>query len=114
MRPQGVAIILIGHDAELDAPQIFKVDPAGYYVGFRATSAGQKQTEAMNYLEKKFKSNAASKTELDRAAVIEVGYTPLPPPFFDFIFHVCMLTLCSAPLPHSPVGDRVPLLGRAN
>lgn len=45
---------VIGVDPEF-GPQIFKLDPAGYYVGFHATSAGQKQQEAMNHLEKKWK-----------------------------------------------------------
>lgn len=49
MRPQGIAMILIGIDAEL-GPQIFKLDPAGYYVGFKATAAGQKQTESINFV----------------------------------------------------------------
>jgi 20S proteasome alpha/beta subunit len=48
------AMILIGIDAEL-GPQCFKLDPAGYFVGFHATAAGQKQQEAMNHLEKKWK-----------------------------------------------------------
>ena len=47
-------MILIGIDPEF-GPQIFKLDPAGYFVGFHATSAGQKQQEAMNHLEKKWK-----------------------------------------------------------
>jgi 20S proteasome subunit alpha 1 len=73
-------MILIGIDFEL-GPQIFKLDPAGYFVGFHATAAGQKQQEAMNHLEKKWKKLnngrgaddpvAAGKT-LDRAEVIEV------------------------------------------
>ncbi|CCA66995.1 probable 20S proteasome subunit (alpha1) [Serendipita indica DSM 11827] len=54
MRPLGIAMLLIGNDSER-GPQIFKLDPAGYYVGFHATAAGQKQQEAMNYLEKKWK-----------------------------------------------------------
>jgi 20S proteasome subunit alpha 1 len=73
-------MILIGIDFEL-GPQIFKLDPAGYFVGFHATAAGQKQQEAMNHLEKKWKKLnngrgaddpvAAGKT-LGRAEVIEV------------------------------------------
>lgn len=42
-------MILIGPDPER-GPQIFKCDPAGYFVGFKATAAGQKQTEATNYV----------------------------------------------------------------
>jgi hypothetical protein len=42
-------MILIGVDPER-GPQIFKLDPAGYYVGFKATAAGQKQTESINFV----------------------------------------------------------------
>jgi 20S proteasome subunit alpha 1 len=47
-------MILIGLDQEF-GPQCFKLDPAGYFIGFHATAAGQKQQEAMNHLEKKWK-----------------------------------------------------------
>ncbi|KAG1715687.1 hypothetical protein ID866_1491 [Astraeus odoratus] len=54
MRPLGISMILIGIDPD-HGPQCFKLDPAGYFVGFHATAAGQKQQEAMNHLEKKWK-----------------------------------------------------------
>ena len=76
-------MILIGIDIEY-GPQCFKLDPAGYFVGFHATAAGQKQQEAMNHLEKKWKKldsgnggedpAKAGKT-LSRAEVIEVRYS---------------------------------------
>lgn len=75
-----IAMILIGIDAEL-GPQVFKLDPAGYFVGFHATASGQKQQEAMNHLEKKWKkldsgrgADDAAKAgkSLSRAEVIEV------------------------------------------
>lgn len=75
------AMILIGIDSEF-GPQCFKLDPAGYFVGFHATAAGQKQQEAMNHLEKKWKkldngrgaddAVKAGKT-LGRAQVIEMA-----------------------------------------
>ncbi|KAL5488400.1 SCL1 [Sanghuangporus vaninii] len=81
MRPLGLAMILIGIDDDF-GPQCFKLDPAGYYVGFHATAAGQKQQEAMNHLEKKWKKLnngggaddpiAAGKT-LSRAETIEMA-----------------------------------------
>lgn len=74
-------MILIGIDPEL-GPQVFRLDPAGYFVGFHATAAGQKQQEAINHLEKKWKKLSggsggddpvgAGKT-LSRAAVIEMA-----------------------------------------
>lgn len=45
------AMILIGIDSEF-GPQCFKLDPAGYFVGFHTTTAGQKQQEAMDHMEK--------------------------------------------------------------
>ncbi|KIY51352.1 N-terminal nucleophile aminohydrolase [Fistulina hepatica ATCC 64428] len=81
MRPLGISMILIGIDLEF-GPQCFKLDPAGYFVGFHATAAGQKQQEAMNHLEKKWKKlnngqgaedpTGAGKT-LSRAEVIEMA-----------------------------------------
>lgn len=73
-------MIVIGVDPEY-GPQCFKLDPAGYFVGFHATASGQKQQEAMNHLEKKWKkldsgrgaddAASAGKT-LSRDEVIEV------------------------------------------
>lgn len=59
MRPLGISMILVGIDSDPErGPQVYKIDPAGYYVGFRATAAGTKQTEAINFLEKHFKKTS--------------------------------------------------------
>merc|ERR1712127_995766 len=59
MRPLGIAMIMIGIDVEGDSyvPQLYRCDPAGYYVGYKATSSGQKETEANNFLEKRYKAD---------------------------------------------------------
>ncbi|KAH7101082.1 proteasome subunit iota [Auriculariales sp. MPI-PUGE-AT-0066] len=79
MRPLGIAMILIGQDAEY-GPQVFKLDPAGYFIGFHATASGQKQQEAMNHLEKRWKrleggadDPAAAGKRLERDIVIEIA-----------------------------------------
>lgn len=80
MRPPGIVTILAGIDDER-GPQLFKVDPAGYYVGYKvcaapsckckntnqspmqATTAGAKEQEAVNFLEKKFKNDPLFTTQ---------------------------------------------------
>ncbi|OLL23871.1 putative proteasome subunit alpha type-1 [Neolecta irregularis DAH-3] len=54
MRPLGVAITLVSHDEEF-GPQLFKVDPAGYYTGYLGCATGPKAQDISNYLEKKYK-----------------------------------------------------------
>lgn len=73
MRPLGVALMLVSVDDEM-GPQLFKCDPAGYYVGYRATAAGPKQQEATNYLEKKLKKEDAVK---DWQATVDLAINTL-------------------------------------
>ncbi|TNY21193.1 proteasome subunit alpha type-6, partial [Rhodotorula diobovata] len=75
MRPLGISMIIVGYDPQL-GPQIFKLDPAGYYVGFHATSAGVKQQEATNVLEKAFKKGALDRLET-RDDVVEYALRTL-------------------------------------
>lgn len=56
MRALGVITIFCGID-EHNGPQLFRVDPAGHFTGFKACSAGNKEQEANNFLEKKVKEN---------------------------------------------------------
>ncbi|KAJ5634286.1 Proteasome A-type subunit [Penicillium herquei] len=74
MRPLGVATTLISVDDE-KGPQLYKCDPAGYYVGYKATASGPKQQEALNHLEKKLKNKDAAPGNWEE--VVELGITAL-------------------------------------
>jgi len=56
MRALGVISMLVSVDDE-KGPQVYKIDPAGHFWGYKATSAGTKDQEAQNFLEKKVKAN---------------------------------------------------------
>ena len=56
MRPLAVESMLIGVDEE-KGPMLYKVDPAGYYVGYKAATSGTKDIETTNFLEKKLKNS---------------------------------------------------------
>lgn len=54
MRPFCVNVTLIGFDEEF-GPQVYRIDPSGQAVGFRAVSTGTKEQEAMTQLEKHYR-----------------------------------------------------------
>ncbi|CAA7016087.1 unnamed protein product [Microthlaspi erraticum] len=56
MRPLGVVAMVLGFDEE-NGPLLYKCDPAGHFYGHKATGAGMKEQEAVNFLEKKMKEN---------------------------------------------------------
>ena len=74
MRPLGVATTLISVDLEY-GPQLYKCDPAGYYVGYKATASGPKQQEALNHLEKKLKNKDCAPGNWEE--VVELGISTL-------------------------------------
>ncbi|KAI9789106.1 MAG: Proteasome subunit YC7alpha/Y8 (protease yscE subunit 7) [Peltula sp. TS41687] len=74
MRPLGVAMTLISLDSEV-GPQLYKCDPAGYYVGYKATASGPKQQEALNHLEKKLKNKECAGGSWED--VVELGISTL-------------------------------------
>lgn len=51
IRAYAAELILYSVDSLL-GPQLFKIDPAGHFYGYFAVSAGLKEQEAMNFLEK--------------------------------------------------------------
>ncbi|KAF8883133.1 nucleophile aminohydrolase, partial [Infundibulicybe gibba] len=80
MRPFGMSTVLIGIDVELGSWP-FRPSFVGYFAGFHAVVAGQKQPDAINHLGKKWKKldsgrcagDATSSGEnLSREVVVEV------------------------------------------
>lgn len=77
MRPLGVILTFISFDEEL-GPSIYKCDPAGYYVGYKATATGPKQQEITTNLENFFKKSKTDYLNEDGwDKVVEFGITHL-------------------------------------
>lgn len=77
MRPLGVILTFISFDEEL-GPSIYKCDPAGYYVGYKATATGPKQQEITTNLENFFKKTKTDYLNEDGwEKVVEFGITHL-------------------------------------
>ncbi|KAK0790294.1 Proteasome subunit YC7alpha/Y8 (protease yscE subunit 7) [Friedmanniomyces endolithicus] len=74
MRPLGVATTLISLDPE-HGSQLYKCDPAGYYVGYKATASGPKAQEALNFLERKLKNKDNAEGSWEE--VVELGIATL-------------------------------------
>jgi len=68
--------ILCGIDVE-KGPLLYKVDPAGHFYGYKAVSAGVKEQESVNYLEKQFKKKAELKKEFNDAETIQLAISTL-------------------------------------
>jgi len=58
MRAFGIVSMYAGIDAEL-GPQLYRCDPAGHFLGYKACAAGYKEQEASNFLEKRVKAVSA-------------------------------------------------------
>ena len=71
-RAMCVMMLLIGVDDEKGA-QVFKVDPAGHYLPYKAVATGKSEPEAMNFLEKKVDAFA----EMDENATVETAISAM-------------------------------------
>jgi 20S proteasome subunit alpha 1 len=71
-RSMACVMLLIGVDDE-KGPQVFKVDPAGHYLPYKAVATGKSEQEAMNFLEKR----VTELGELDESATIEMAISAM-------------------------------------
>lgn len=62
MRPLCVVSLLFTLDDE-KGPQLYKIDPAGHFVGFKAAATGEKEQSAVNHLEREYKKRSDFSTD---------------------------------------------------
>lgn len=71
-RALACTMLFIGVDDEKGA-QVFKVDPAGLFLPYKAVAVGKSEAEAMNFLEKR----VAELPELDENGTIEMAISAM-------------------------------------
>jgi 20S proteasome subunit alpha 1 len=71
-RALACVMLLIGVDDE-KGPLVYKVDPAGHYLSYKAVASGKAEQEAMNFLEKKVNELPL----LDEALTIEMAISAM-------------------------------------
>ena len=60
----GVEAIVAGIDIE-KGPALFKVDPSGYYYGYKGVASGVKEQDSVNHMEKEMKKKGWDLSEED-------------------------------------------------
>lgn len=76
MRPYAVETMFVGIDEER-GPQLYKIDPAGHYYGYKACASGVKEQDALNYLEKYLKSNPNMSQSMSEKETIQLAISAL-------------------------------------
>lgn len=71
-RALACVMLLIGVDEE-KGPQVFKVDPSGHFLPYKAVATGKSEPEAMNFLEKR----VADLPSLDVNGAIEMAISAM-------------------------------------
>lgn len=64
MRPLCCISLLFAFDDEKGA-QLIKIDPAGFYMGYKACGTGEKEQQVVNFLEREFKSKKGEVNDED-------------------------------------------------
>ena len=80
MRPLCVVTLLFTIDDER-GPQLYKIDPAGHYMGYKAAATGEKEQSAVNHLEREFKKKVELSTDDAMKVAIKTLQTTLSTEF---------------------------------
>jgi len=91
MRLHAVMCVFIAIDDET-GPQVFKVDPAGHFVGYKACASGAKEQEATNALEKVVRKTAPNNCDETVQAAVECLQTVLGVDFKPADIEVAVVT----------------------
>ena len=91
MRPLCVVTLLFTIDDE-NGPQLYKIDPAGYYVGYRATATGEKEQSAVNNLEREFKKTRDLSVDDTIRCAIKTLQTTLSTEFRNTDIEIALVT----------------------
>ncbi len=70
----GVETIVAGIDEEF-GPMLYKVDPAGYYFGYKGVASGVKEQDSVNFMEKEMKKRG--NWDLDETEAIKMAILTL-------------------------------------
>jgi len=91
MRPLCVVTMLFTIDDE-KGPQLFKVDPAGHFVGYKATSSGEKEQSATNQLEREYKKRSDFSSDEAIKIAIKALQTTLSTEFRNTDIEIAVVT----------------------
>jgi 20S proteasome subunit alpha 1 len=91
MRPLCVVTLLFTMDDER-GPQLFKIDPAGHYQGYKAAATGEKEQSATNHLEREFKKKLELSTDDALKVAIKTLQTTLSTEFRSTDIEIGLVT----------------------
>lgn len=92
MRPLCVVTLLFTIDDER-GPQLFKIDPAGHFQGYKAAATGEKEQSASNHLEREFKKKLEMSTDDALKVAIKTLQTTLSTEFRSTDIEIGLVTL---------------------
>jgi 20S proteasome subunit alpha 1 len=83
MRPLCCISMLYAYDVE-KGPQLIKIDPSGFYMGYKACATGEKEQQTVNYLERDVKKRN-NNSELSYEECISLAIKAMQSVSFKYI-----------------------------